>query len=312
MELIRIVRLFGFILGYIYQTLLTLGNIFSIQRSTTMTELTKEINPQAESPLFNRLPSEIRNHIFRLAVTAYEDRDRKYRLSAFYYRSGHTCVHRIDTSLLRTCRLVYEEAARLPASINELTCWFYRGPTFCLEPFLSLLNDRPDTLIRQQELRQVHIFAQQYWLEGGGGNMGPVAGFSAFLKLWDYTHPTHLTITIRHTDWWWWEWNNPIALDPKQERRADPENYRSLTEPIAPGSWGGTLGRLSGLQVFEMELETVEIQKGELDAIADMAKGWRFPLHDGKVLILDQTRTRRTGWVGAKLSELARTSGHHI
>lgn len=52
-----------------------------------------------------------------------------------------------------------------------------------------------------------------------------------------------------------------------------------------------------------MELETVEKKKLELDVIVARAPGWQFPLGDQHVLILDESKTRRTGWVGHILSK---------
>lgn len=90
--------------------------------------ITKDINPQCDSPLFNCIPPEVRNHIFKLALIAYEDPTRRYRWNAYYYRPGYTCAHEIDTNLLLTCRLVHAETASLPASINEHVSWYKRGP----------------------------------------------------------------------------------------------------------------------------------------------------------------------------------------
>ena len=50
-----------------------------------------------------------------------------------------------------------------------------------------------------------------------------------------------------------------------------------------------------------LELETVEKKKDELDAIVSRAPGWRFALYDGQVLVLDESRTTRTGWLGRRL-----------
>lgn len=262
-----------------------------------MAESPKEIIPQSTSPLFSRIPPEVRNYIFRLALTAYEDPQLRYSRFAPYYRPGYTCAHRIDTALLLTCRLIYAETARLPASINERTFWFYRSPPRTPEHnFLSSLGQA--TWPRRQELRKVHLFVQQYWLEHERH------GFAAFADhLWEYADPTHLIITLRHTDWWWWEVEAPLALDPKQYGRPSAEVHSRPSDPFELGSWGSQFKKIKGLQVLQMELETVEAKKGELDAIINRAKGWKFPLGDEKILILDESRIRRTGWIGGKLGK---------
>ena len=56
-----------------------------------------------------------------------------------------------------------------------------------------------------------------------------------------------------------------------------------------------------GLKTFELELETVEGKRKELDEIVIRAVEWRFPLGDDNILILNPARTKRTGWHGVKL-----------
>jgi hypothetical protein len=57
---------------------------------------------------------------------------------------------------------------------------------------------------------------------------------------------THLTLTIRYTDWWWWERNEPLVFSKR------------------------TMGNLrlpSTIQEFNLELETRNGKKAELDAL---------------------------------------------
>lgn len=58
---------------------------------------------------------------------------------------------------------------------------------------------------------------------------------------------------------------------------------------------------MEGLKVFQLELETVEKKKDELDAIVARAPGWQFPLDGDRIMILDESKTKRTGWLGHKL-----------
>lgn len=55
------------------------------------------------------------------------------------------------------------------------------------------------------------------------------------------------------------------------------------------------------LKVFQLELETVEKKKDELDAIVARAPGWQFPLDGDRIMILDESKTKRIGWLGHKL-----------
>ncbi|KAL8861794.1 MAG: hypothetical protein Q9178_001663 [Gyalolechia marmorata] len=258
------------------------------------------INPQIESPLFTRIPPEVRNQIFKFALTAYEDpASRKYSSAAYYYRPGYTRPHRIDTELLLTCRRVYWETYKFPASINEHTSWYSRAPPNIKKNHLSVDNRRC-SLVRRRDLRTVHVFAQQIWLEGDG--------FAGFTGLWQYARPTTLVITLRHSDWWWWEDEAPLTFDPKQEGKASPEKNRSRSAAFALESWGNQFRKIKGLQRLQLELETVANKKQELDAIVDRADGWEFPLANDRILHLNKSKTRRTGWIGTRLTEYRENS----
>ena len=176
------------------------------------------INPQYTSPLFNRIPAEIRNYIFKLALTAYDDHTKPYKNGEYYYRPGHRYAHKVDTNLLLTCRRVLAETKEIPASINEYTCWFERGPPWASTNGLTRLASEDAVgapvrrRVRLRTLKCVHLFTQQTWLEGS---------FTHFADLWKSATPTHLTITLRHSDWWWWEHEAPLALEPKHSTQ-DP------------------------------------------------------------------------------------------
>lgn len=248
---------------------------------------------QSQSPLFNRIPPEVRDQIFKLALTAYEDPSRKYRPSAYYYRPGYTCAHRIDTDLLLTCRRIYWETFTLPASINEHTLWYGRAPP-SMERNHFAVDNRLGSTVRRRHLRTVHVFTQQVWLES--------AGFASFTGLWEYACPTTLIITLRHSDWWWWEYGEPLCFDPKQEGRALRNYHSRPSDPFAPRSWGNQFRKIKGLEKLQIELETVEKTKNqELDAIVDRAEGWVFPLGDDRVLRLNKSKTQRDIWVGVRL-----------
>ncbi|KAL9618997.1 MAG: hypothetical protein Q9204_008338 [Flavoplaca sp. TL-2023a] len=250
-------------------------------------------HPQLASPLFSRIPPEIRNHIFKLALTAYEDPDaEQYRVMTHYRRPGFTRPHKIDTSLLLTCRHIYRETSKIPASLNEHISWYWREPPGIKKNHVPI-DDRPCSIIRRQELRTVHIFAQQFWLEG--------YGFAGFTGLWECACPTTLIITLRHSDWWWWESEEPLTLDPKQEGKASIDKHSRPSDPFEPNSWGNQFRKIKGLRKLQLELETVDKKKSELDAIVGRAGGWEFILGDDRVLRLSESKTRRTAWIGAWL-----------
>ena len=102
-----------------------------------------------------------------------------------------------------------------------------------------------------------------------------------------------------------WENEAPLALDPKSSGRPSAYSYKvGLSARFEKDSWGNQFRNILGLKEFELELETVEKKKDELDAIIARTPDWEFPLGDGSILILNQAKTKRTGWVGYPLGKV--------
>ena len=256
---------------------------------------TSNANPQTESPLFSRIPGEIRDHIFDLALTAYSGKQEPFERNTHYYRPGFRYAdQKIDTALLRTCRQIYREACQVPAQNCESVEWHEpeRGPPAPLTRRYRVAFDCP-------WLKTLHLFTQQFWLENSSWR-------NAARYIAQRRHPNlqHLRITIRHSDWWWWETSTPLMLDAK--RKGNNGRPSAVGSSIASDefhvlSWGQQFSHFKGLKTFELELETVEGKRKELDEIVIRAADWRFPLGDGNILVLNPTRTRRTGWHGLKI-----------
>jgi hypothetical protein len=70
-------------------------------------------DPQLQSPLFNKIPPEIRNQIFAY-VLAEQDGATSIPEQCYYYRPEYTRYRYIDTALLRTCRKIWLETYALP------------------------------------------------------------------------------------------------------------------------------------------------------------------------------------------------------
>lgn len=243
-----------------------------------MLSFDNEINPQTSSPLFNRLPAEIRNEIFSLASTTTYDKNVSYPKNAYHYRPNFRHKRYIPSSLPLTCRLVYLESHSLLATHNTYIKWCNRG-----------LSDSP----AHPSMTSAQLFMQQVCLESWD--------HIALRLSRSFDTLRELTITIRHSDWWSWEHSAPLGLDPKFEGTVYKGCYSKSTDPFAEGSWGMSFVHFRDLTRFVLELETREGKKGELDAIVAKADGWRFPLAEGKELVLDESKTKRTGWVGKKL-----------
>ncbi|MCJ1397783.1 hypothetical protein MMC11_000979 [Xylographa trunciseda] len=71
------------------------------------------------------------------------------------------------------------------------------------------------------------------------------------------------------------------------------------TTKISPRDPGAMFSAyFHGLKRFELELETVEGKKAELDEIVARPAGWRFLLGDDNILVLDESKTVYSSWRG--------------
>ncbi|KAK5049985.1 hypothetical protein LTR84_004104 [Exophiala bonariae] len=260
---------------------------------TSISLLPNTIDHQEDSPLFSDLPSEIRNTIFELALTAQHDEKRPYRADRAFYRPGYLAHTQINCSLLLTCKRAYFEARLFPLSANEHVFWLFNGPwksigkqsrhTANWAAWYSRLNEDQKTSIGE-----IHIFVQQFHLEalGNRGDIGPL-DLSA----------KRLHLTLRHSDWWSWESppnsSDRLGICPWRTERtshhqtiAEPEqpdiNY--IRERMTPETWGGQLSQVKGLEVLEIEFETDLNKKEQLEVVVARAKHWKFPLANGTVL----------------------------
>lgn len=112
---------------------------------------------------------------------------------------------------------------------------------------------------------------------------------------------THLTLRLRHTDWWTWA-DHPDAISETQHLGLDPaigtggaedhlrptaSRMRALAERRragehpdinTTGGWLRTIGKLPDLKRLEFVLETYKAKEQQLDAVVDAAKTWKFPI----------------------------------
>ncbi|KAK1221905.1 hypothetical protein PQX77_015285 [Marasmius sp. AFHP31] len=260
----------------------------------------QQVHDQNQSPLFSDIPPEIRTIIFRFALLAYYDKSRPFEVDAYYHRPDFLYDDKIDTTLLQTCRQVYLETYRLPIALNDHVFW--RGPSrgppsrFKKSPtdlFHSLLNEQAVSVNR------VHLFTQLFWLEGR-----EFESLSQHPKF----QPRSLHITIRHSDWWFWENNNPLVLKTK---------------------WMSSLMHIRGLEELVLEMETIDRDKGQvwtvefalltsisdpclskMYAIAERVGKLRVDLHDNKVLHPSEAPVRGQ-WMGPSAYRDGRFTRHY-
>ncbi|KAJ7723387.1 hypothetical protein B0H16DRAFT_340757 [Mycena metata] len=224
---------------------------------------------QLQSPLFTSLYPELRHMVFKHALTEYHDHTRPYNQHEFYYRPDFEFAGRIDTNLLLTCRLIYLETHLAPIYLNQHVFWMYRAPPGRLVSSPETYFERM-TLEQRGAVREVRFFAQMFWLEGRGPQVW-AAGLTV----------RKLVITIRHSDWWYWE-------DGEDLRMNDPTQ-----------GWDAWVRSLPGLEEIQLELETLDAKREQLEERVQVARGWTFPTQTGGRLVHDGEEPRKSTWFGS-------------
>jgi hypothetical protein len=74
-----------------------------------------------------------------------------------------------------------------------------------------------------------------------------------------YQKPSRVTITVRHTDWYWWEYDAPLEMNRVILQEQRWPNY---------------------IETFEIEPETRNGKKLMLDAIVTTIARWVFEVHE--------------------------------
>ena len=223
---------------------------------------TSDFNSQVQSPLFSTVPGEIRNLIYHFVLSEYEDSNELYNDDTCYKRPGYFAPRRTDTVLLRTCQRIYCEAWFIPWSSRQHTIYFTandRKPerqttraelATTLETIHSLYGEEAT------EMSHVRVIPQLYMLEDGR-NLSELFATRHF-------NPKCFTITIRHTDWWNWESDQPLRIDSRFVNRCMFPN--SVTE-------------------LRMELESIERRRPQIQDMArQMREKWSFRRRDGALL----------------------------
>lgn len=260
---------------------------------------------QLQSVLFDgTIPPEIRDCIFSYVLTEDLDLTKPYDQNTHYTRPGLTHKRKTDTSLLLTCKRVYLEAHHWPLLMRTNTFFFAdaRAPPNRLTtklPHLSKL--RPSQL---EFVQSFHFFAQQFWLEE---SLLPLCKRDVMKNM------VHMKITLRRSDWWFWEDSNPLAITPYapfpntpwtasktmlhqwEEEKQNP----TLNRDFDPKYWGSAFQHLPKLKTLIMEFETEKSCEAQADAIARHARaGWKFPMGERGVLSAVRSEIRSWEWQG--------------
>ncbi|EGR44086.1 uncharacterized protein TRIREDRAFT_71071 [Trichoderma reesei QM6a] len=221
---------------------------------------------QKDSPLFSRLPPEVRSKIFAYTVAEYEDVNNPYPINDTW-KPSYSAPRKICLELLATCRAVYLEAWFLPFKTIEQSIWLTRAhfrPILWAQA-MQKLNKLLSIIERQLgqsrvEIGSLHVYATVEAVEKG-----------MLLKVLQTPglHPRQLVLTISHEDWPDWNWDAPLRFEA--------------------GWIKGIFGVISSsTQAFIIELEVVEQRKNQVDVIAKhIAEHWFFRRSDGNVLYAD-------------------------
>lgn len=235
----------------------------------------KQCHAQTQSPLFSICPPEVRNRIFRYALAQYEDKTREFDHDTCYRRPDYSAPCRCDTALLRTCRLVYHEAWFRPqtgSTHDFFLAWEDRRPECATEIYQS---EKVWDMIQRRhgyvEVDHIRVFAQLCELD----TLQQVLDVPGL-------HPRSVTIVIRHTDWYSWEYDNSLYISSDFVNNCRfPDSVREIN----------------------MELESLERKKNQIDYIASrIAASWQFRRRDGTKLTAKYSNSVNVSkWSGSSI-----------
>ncbi|PSN74500.1 hypothetical protein BS50DRAFT_567335 [Corynespora cassiicola Philippines] len=243
------------------------------------------IHSQEQSPLFGKIPAEIRNEIFLLALQQYVDPDpeKRYAIDTYYTRPGCEGPIRQDTQLLWVCKRIHTETKNIPFWDHEVVFWL--GSSQRAPPDITWKNGKAlgyryvRALSQHQRLniRNARVYGQMYALGDP---------LSRLFSPGVVPHIQKLVVTIRYTDWWWWEDNSLPTLDM----------FIDMESVKLPPS----------VNKVQMELENREANEKVLDGIVNAfyehPDRWHWKTEDGTELRI-QGETPKEGikewkWLG--------------
>ncbi|TFK22267.1 hypothetical protein FA15DRAFT_671736 [Coprinopsis marcescibilis] len=167
-----------------------------------------------------------------------------------------------------------EQGVTFPAIDAVVLIGHYTQQFFHDGPFQSKRTAR-FTQKQWSMIKKVHIFPQMFAV--------CKENFIQFFHRAPSLRPSTVHVTIRYTDWWWWE----------NDARLDLTIRPSLLEYYLPES----------CNTFILELETIESKKKELDdqvkRVVDEEGLWRWKRLDDEYLVLDQEKgVKEREWMG--------------
>ncbi|CAJ2513105.1 Uu.00g012240.m01.CDS01 [Anthostomella pinea] len=206
------------------------------------------INEQRQSPLFGKLPAELRVLVWILVLTRYEDFDRPFKLGNRETRPGQAGPLRVAVDLLLACRAIYTEAFLVPFQVNPMI--IFDGDKSDIPPYhrtlpLPASNYYKPLASRFWQFAQfssVQLNVQQHNLEGSAiekasravGTLGRhrgqvVRGFASGYAAFHYPNETAMGSTQEN--------NNPDGPLSEADRICIGKKITHLTVRIARTDW---------------------------------------------------------------------------
>ncbi|KAL4936962.1 hypothetical protein BDV06DRAFT_203911 [Aspergillus oleicola] len=244
---------------------------------------------QSSSPLFTTLPPELRSLIFTFALSPYEDKSKPYSKETYWTRPGYNAPHRTCTALLRTCKAIYTETWFLPFALAEHTFYLTNDdrapvnsktstPLTQLARCLELLNMSHSAHAAERgekpiETGDIRIFAQLYMLQPG-------LRLQHVLNI-PFLRPAEVRVTIRYTDFWFWEDNRKLEMG---------------------GKWVNDCVFPESVKRVIVDYEMIERRKEEVDIIVDQAvRKWVFSRRDDRVFTARKEDLSVSRWTGSSM-----------
>lgn len=246
------------------------------------------VHSQSRSPLFERIPPELRRMIFDLALTeeysasqAWPQWSPKEDVGKFawWVRPDYLGRKVVCTGILRTCKRIYFESRGFLGSNKTHIFWHgnNRGPPNLIFDDVHSYFQRftPAQLSTVKEIRlnlQVASLAK---------DLHAICSLDVLQGI----EKVHLT--VRRADWLRWESNARLHLDlPEQEPHQQHlhTSHDELTPPWSETAWGSAFKKLPVMKELLLELEVTHERASELSALAHQARSWEFPIKDGRYL----------------------------